>query len=102
MAKESYDQIASEITHIFHGAWPMNFQSKVSSFAIQIKAVRDLVDLARTVCVSWPPRLDYVHCIVSHRSNADASFLSRLTAIDQLSSPGSSWHHRSQLWAAMR
>lgn len=28
----------------------MNFKSKVSSFEVQIKAVRDLVDLARTVC----------------------------------------------------
>ena len=49
MKRESYNQVASEITHIFHGAWPMNFQSKLSSFGSQIKALRDLVDLARVV-----------------------------------------------------
>jgi hypothetical protein len=50
MSRDAHDQIASEITHIFHGAWPMNFQSKVTSFAMQIKALRDLIDLARLVC----------------------------------------------------
>ena len=49
MNRESYNQVALEITHIFHGAWPMNFQSKLSSFGSQIKAFRDLVDLARVV-----------------------------------------------------
>ena len=49
MNRESYHEVAKEITHIFHGAWPMNFQSKLSSFEPQIKAFRDLVDLARVV-----------------------------------------------------
>lgn len=50
MSRVAHDQVASEVTHIFHGAWPMNFQSKVTSFTTQIKALRDLIDLARLVC----------------------------------------------------
>ena len=49
MNRESYNEVAKEITHIFHGAWPMNFQSKLGSFEPQIKAFRGLVDLARVV-----------------------------------------------------
>lgn len=46
--QEVFHRLATMITHIFHGAWPMDFQRKLSSFEVQVKAVRDLVELARS------------------------------------------------------
>lgn len=46
--KDDFDRLASTITHIFHGAWPMDFQRRVNSFEDQIYAVRDLVELGRS------------------------------------------------------
>ncbi|KAL8994550.1 MAG: hypothetical protein Q9169_005514 [Polycauliona sp. 2 TL-2023] len=42
---DEYHQIASTVTHIFHGAWPMDFRMKLSSFENQIKALHDLIEL---------------------------------------------------------
>lgn len=47
LGEDEYYNLASAITHIFHGAWPMDFQRKLSSFEVHIRAVRDLVTLAR-------------------------------------------------------
>ncbi|KAL8728551.1 MAG: hypothetical protein Q9181_005308 [Wetmoreana brouardii] len=47
MREDDYYHVASTITHIFHGAWPMDFQMKLSSFENQIKTVHDLVSLGR-------------------------------------------------------
>ncbi|KAI4236743.1 MAG: hypothetical protein LQ349_002368 [Xanthoria aureola] len=44
---KDYDSIASTVTHIFHGAWPMDFQMKLSSFENQIKALHDLIGIGR-------------------------------------------------------
>ena len=44
---EEYQVLVSRITHIFHGAWPMDFKLKLESLEPQIKAVRDLIDIAR-------------------------------------------------------
>ena len=40
-----YQAVASQITHVFHGAWPMDFKMKLQSLEPHIKAVRDLVEL---------------------------------------------------------
>lgn len=48
ISAESYHMVIRNITHVFHGAWPMDFQRKISSFEAQIKAVRDLVELCRS------------------------------------------------------
>ncbi|KAI4269248.1 MAG: hypothetical protein LQ337_007399 [Flavoplaca oasis] len=45
LTEEDYDQIASTVTHIFHGAWPMDFRMRLSSFEKQIKALHDLIGL---------------------------------------------------------
>lgn len=45
--QEAFQELASQVTHIFHGAWPMDFKLKVSSFEPHIKAVKDLIELAR-------------------------------------------------------
>ncbi|KAL9583819.1 MAG: hypothetical protein Q9212_002492, partial [Teloschistes hypoglaucus] len=47
LEEDVYQDLAAQVTHIFHGAWPMDFKMKVSSFEPQIKAVRDLIELAR-------------------------------------------------------
>ena len=44
---KDYYHLASTITHIFHGSWPMDFQMELSSFELQIKVLQDLVNLAR-------------------------------------------------------
>ena len=40
-----YQTIASQVTHIFHGAWPMDFRMKLQSLEPHIRAVKDLVEL---------------------------------------------------------
>ncbi|KAL8680152.1 MAG: hypothetical protein Q9186_003619 [Xanthomendoza sp. 1 TL-2023] len=57
----TYAEITRSVTHIFHGAWPMDFQRKVSSFEPMIKAVRDFIDLGVAIRIhrpqALPPRL---------------------------------------------
>lgn len=48
LGHDAFQELAAEITHIFHGAWLMDFNMKVSSFEPQIQAVRDLLELARS------------------------------------------------------
>lgn len=47
MTKDESHNLASQLTHIFHGAWPMDFKVKVQSLEPQIKAVRELLRLGR-------------------------------------------------------
>lgn len=47
LEEEDYYHLASTVTHIFHGAWPMDFQMELFSFQVQIKALHDLINLAR-------------------------------------------------------
>ena len=47
LGNEDYQMLASEVTHIFHGAWPMDFKLRLESLEPQIKVVRDLIELAR-------------------------------------------------------
>lgn len=48
LKKYDFYRLASIITHIFHGAWPMDFQRQLNSFEDQVQAVRDLVELGRS------------------------------------------------------
>lgn len=45
MTKDEFRNLASQLTHIFHGAWPMDFKVKVQSLESQIKGVRELLEL---------------------------------------------------------
>ncbi|KAL8748078.1 MAG: hypothetical protein Q9190_000106 [Brigantiaea leucoxantha] len=47
LEENDYRHLASTITHVFHGAWPMDFQLKLSSFEAQLKGLQDLINLAR-------------------------------------------------------
>lgn len=46
LGAEEYNRLAREVTHIFHGAWPMDFERKLQSFQPQIRAVTSLIELA--------------------------------------------------------
>jgi len=48
LGHDAIQELAAQITHIFHGAWPMDFNMKVASFEPQIKVVKDLLELARS------------------------------------------------------
>jgi len=45
LGSELYQLLASRITHIFHGAWPMDFKRHLSSFEPQIKTLKTILDL---------------------------------------------------------
>ena len=49
MTEDEFYDLATQLTHIFHGAWPMDFKVKLHSLEPQIKAVQELLRLARLV-----------------------------------------------------
>lgn len=60
LGDDAYQELTSHVTHIFHGAWPMDFKLMLPSFEPQIKAVRDLIELCRAAHRTRPyvkPRL---------------------------------------------
>ena len=44
-----YEELATTVTHVFHGAWPMDFKRGLSSFEPQIKAASDILQLGRCI-----------------------------------------------------
>ena len=54
LSEEVTRNLASTVTHIFHGAWPMDFRVKVQSMEPQIKAVRELIHLGRLANAARP------------------------------------------------
>ena len=44
-----YKDLATTVTHVFHGAWPMDFKRNFSSFEPQIKAASDILQLGRHI-----------------------------------------------------
>ena len=63
---DGFQNLASHVTHIFHGAWPMDFKLKLSSFEPQIKAVSDLIELCRAAHIRrsfFKPRLVFASSI---------------------------------------
>ena len=44
-----YKELATTVTHVFHGAWPMDFKRSLSSFEPQIKAASDILQLGRYI-----------------------------------------------------
>ena len=47
MKPHEYETVLQNVTHVFHGAWPMDFRRRLSSFEPHIKATQQLVDLCR-------------------------------------------------------
>lgn len=54
LSEEIIRYLTSNMTHIFHGAWPMNFRVKVQSMEPQIRAVRELLHLGRLANAARP------------------------------------------------
>ena len=87
MTKDESHNLASELTHIFHGAWPMDFKVKVQSLEPQIKAVRELFRLGRLAHAIRPevrPRIVLASSIavVGRYANKAHSFLVPETPMD--------------------
>lgn len=51
---EEYDLLVSNVTHIIHNAWPMDFKRQLPSFASQIEATENLVTLALDIHQARP------------------------------------------------
>ena len=47
LEEPDYESIATEMTHIAHIAWPMNFKMGVQSFDASFKSLQNLIQLAR-------------------------------------------------------
>lgn len=54
MTEDDFQNLASGITHIFHGAWPMDFKVKVQSLEPQMLVVQELLQLGRLAHASRP------------------------------------------------
>ncbi|KAF2994038.1 putative secondary metabolism biosynthetic enzyme [Curvularia kusanoi] len=51
-----YNEISSQITHIIHNGWPMDFNRHVGSFEGQFRLTRELIQLGRETYSRNPPR----------------------------------------------
>lgn len=49
LSQSEYAELTLNVTHIFHGAWPMNFKRSLISFEPQIKAASNIVQLGRDI-----------------------------------------------------
>ncbi|KAI0033255.1 acetyl-CoA synthetase-like protein [Vararia minispora EC-137] len=58
-----YMQIASEITHIVHAAWAVNFNLSLKSFEPHLIGVQRIVDLALSAPKSVPPRILFLSSV---------------------------------------
>ncbi|KAI0750820.1 hypothetical protein C8Q80DRAFT_1268136 [Daedaleopsis nitida] len=54
------EEIRTSLTHIMHNAWTVNFNLTLPSFEPDLKAVRNLVELALSSPFSEPPRIQLV------------------------------------------
>ena len=66
LAESTYDEICSQVTHILHNAWPMDFNRKLPSFRVQFQITRDLLNLARAAHAAQPiirPKLLFISSI---------------------------------------
>ena len=54
LTENEFRDLALRITHIFHGAWPMDFKMKVQSFEPHVKVVRELIELGRRAHILRP------------------------------------------------
>ena len=52
----TYSKLLSELTHIIHYAWPVNFQLALSAFEPSIQGLQNLIQLSLNVSSSSPAR----------------------------------------------
>ncbi|EJF55750.1 acetyl-CoA synthetase-like protein [Dichomitus squalens LYAD-421 SS1] len=60
---ELLGEIRDSITHIMHNAWTVNFNMALSSFEPDLKAVRNLVELALSSPYNSPPRIQFTSSV---------------------------------------
>ena len=92
MTEDEFHNLATQLTHIFHGAWPMDFKVKVQSLEPQIQAVQELLRLARLAHSIRPnirPRVVLASSIavVGQYAKTAHSFLVPETAMDDPETP---------------
>ncbi|KAI0750819.1 acetyl-CoA synthetase-like protein [Daedaleopsis nitida] len=63
IAPDLLEEIRTSLTHIMHNAWTVNFNLTLPSFEPDLKAVRNLVELALSSPFSEPPRFQLVSSI---------------------------------------
>ena len=66
LSEKHYSTLRSQVTHIIHGAWPMDFKRELSSFESQFHFLRNLLVLARGIHASKPsvrPRVMFISSI---------------------------------------
>lgn len=54
LSDAQYQLLVGNVTHIFHGAWPIHFKRKLTSFEPHIQALRDLIDLGQAIHCAQP------------------------------------------------
>ncbi|TBU41001.1 acetyl-CoA synthetase-like protein [Dichomitus squalens] len=71
LAPELLEEIRNSVTHIIHNAWTVNFALTLPSFEPDLKAVRNLVDLALSSPYVTPPTIQlassigiFEHCAI--------------------------------------
>ena len=47
LEEPEYDRLATEVTHMIHIAWPMNFKMGLQSFGASFRSLQNLIQLAR-------------------------------------------------------
>lgn len=66
LTEAEYAHVRGRVTHIFHNAWPMDFNMKLPSFKLQFQILQNLLNLAREAHLVHPlirPRLLFVSSI---------------------------------------
>lgn len=53
--EQEYEHLATDVTHILHVAWPMNFKMCLESFDASFKSLQNLIQLARRASSSIQP-----------------------------------------------
>lgn len=74
LTNQEYDHLVHTVTHVFHAAWPMDFERTLASFKPQMRVMTDLIELARKAHAKRPeqrPRVTFASSIAAiggHRS----------------------------------
>lgn len=69
LTESEYENLATEVTHIVHIAWPMNFKMGLQSFDNSFKSLQNLIQLAR--------KAHFYH----HRAKARVLFISSISTV---------------------
>ncbi|KAI0757749.1 male sterility protein-domain-containing protein [Daedaleopsis nitida] len=63
LSDEMYSKLSSELTHIVHNAWLLNFNLFLPSFEPHVAGLRALLDLALSSSLARPPQVAFISSI---------------------------------------